>query len=99
MSEHTPLPWFQGKNHPCRVITHDSNVAYCCLPVDEGSESDIERANAEFIARACNCHDELRAACVEALFWLDCTSPGEEACAMKLAAIIAKAESKVASCP
>lgn len=34
------------------------------------------------------------AACVEALFWLDCTSKGEEACAMKLAAIIAKAEAK-----
>ena len=47
-------------------------------------------ANANLIAAA----PDLLAACIEALYWMDVTSRGEEACAKQLAAAIAKAESK-----
>ena len=57
MSKHTPLPWWNAKtgSHQGLVISEENgaNVA-----VTYNGDSD-----AEFIVRACNCHDELLAAC------------------------------------
>lgn len=53
-NKHTPGPWHVGTKYPCRVIsdTDKSIPAFCCLPDDEGSESDREKANARLIAAA-----------------------------------------------
>lgn len=71
---HTPLPWFveschaEKKHHKpcwCACITHtpgnDSMDGCVC------QYGCVSRADAEFIVRAVNAHDDLVAACREAL--------------------------------
>lgn len=65
-AQHTPLPWKQhtgnGKTYANVRGADDRWVADC------GSRSDdIAQANAAFIVRACNCHDDLLAALQNAL--------------------------------
>lgn len=65
--EHTPTPWRFGKGGP---VTHSYSqddiiyaaeganlIAGCFFDVKGGPE--VAAANAEFIARACNHHDEM----------------------------------------
>ena len=71
---HSPIPWFCFANDGSRdrnfTITDSetatesgigkgTNVIATVVPVSSGKH---HQANAEFIVRACNCHDELLAA-------------------------------------
>ncbi len=59
---HSPLPWWNGLNEDDHMIyTGDCDVVANTLR-DDG-DAITEAANAEFIVRACNCHEELLAAC------------------------------------
>lgn len=70
MSDHTPTPWkyqrqiesdfISGRNHPTYPIY--TNGGKFGNPAEAKSEAD-----AEFIVRACNSHDDLLAACSEAV--------------------------------
>ena len=61
--KHTPTPWKQGVNYPERIIGEHEIVAFVNHPELDGKPNDREQANAEFIVRACNSHDELLEAC------------------------------------
>lgn len=57
---HTPTPW---RTYAGRAIVFDADgnyVAYCGQ--SHFIETEEQKANAEFIVRACNSHDELVAA-------------------------------------
>ena len=47
-----------------------------------------------FIVRACNSHRELLEASIQASYWMNCESRGEEDCVKQLDAAIARAEGK-----
>lgn len=60
---HTPTPWFvvpPDRDNPSRAMVCGEGVDIYNAPLTDETE-----ANAEFIVRACNCHDEL----VECLRW------------------------------
>lgn len=61
--KHSKLPWMHGTKYPCRVYPVDATaqdmIIYCTSPDNEGTETAEERANAAFIVRACNAHEEL----------------------------------------
>ena len=55
MSEHTKGPWRTGYRYPCRIISYVGNIpASTCLPEDEGTESDEQKANAARIVACVN---------------------------------------------
>lgn len=57
----TPTPWHLGKKHPCRIIGGELQIiiAQTTYHQDEGTETELERANAAFIVEAVNAHDVL----------------------------------------
>jgi hypothetical protein len=55
-SEHSPLPWHVGPHYKSDVMSREGIVAEARMLTPQGI------ANAEFIVRACNAHDELVAA-------------------------------------
>ncbi len=73
-SDKLPLPWFvddAGSEKSFRVFSGDPKGAYlldwqevamCYAEIDDGVSLQTAQANAEFIVRACNVHDELVAA-------------------------------------
>lgn len=61
MGKHTPGPW-TANGDMVNTKKDCLYVAKCAGDTDEQAE-----ANAEFIVRACNCHDELVEACKEFL--------------------------------
>lgn len=63
MSEHTLLPWHNYGPIIHHKGQHIAHVVADKRNADGEMGSDEQRANAEFIVRACNCHDELVAAC------------------------------------
>lgn len=87
MSTHSPLPWTHSGIHIASLsLGRDVLVAsarYSSATFDEA------RANAEFIVRACNAHDDLLAACKKVVEHF-----GDPACGalFGLRAAIAKAE-------
>ena len=63
--EHTPIPWIVKPDMGnLDIVSGDVVVAEitALMGVDEG-----DHANADFIVKAVNCHDELVAACKESL--------------------------------
>jgi hypothetical protein len=84
MIEHALLPWTSTDND-----VWDSNGVRICT--SHGPRSDEEKiANAEFIALACNAHDELLAALEDMLHrfgHLDTDAGKREACESARAAI------------
>lgn len=57
---HTPGPWtWQHDGEVIDIVSEQQTVA---MLDDNGCETE---ANAEFIVRACNCHEELLEACKE----------------------------------
>ena len=102
MSAHTPGPW-QVAGHGTTVDhTHERSrrppVARCGLTHGLGPAGDEDRANAEFIVRACNSHDELLAALRELTRAWDSTqfpvSDRMDAALKDADAAIAKAEGR-----
>ncbi len=97
MTEHSSTPWRVGKNDGA-VVCDDETLG----PSDPmgreyyGGRVVCESAmpkNAEFITRACNAHDELRAACEAALQYLvSTTNPNSVAAQVQLHNAIALAE-------
>jgi hypothetical protein len=75
MSKHTPGPWQARQNGKIITIDGDVNGSYyygiaqinARGDCDKGIPSKLDRANAEFIVRACNSHDDLLEACKTAL--------------------------------
>ena len=74
MAEHTPTPWEVDRpGCPCGYIFGGNGEAYVAKvlslddDVDPVASEPARLANAEFIVRACNSHDELLAACEAAL--------------------------------
>ena len=59
--EHTPLPWELGidaENNNWSIMGGGIEITH--LPFLTGSEDDdVAEADANFICRACNCHEEL----------------------------------------
>lgn len=68
--EHTPMPWWNesGVIH-AKAVDWTPQEHRCCHPASANQNIDPEdgdpEANAEFIVRACNSHDNLLAACKE----------------------------------
>jgi hypothetical protein len=94
MDKHTPVPWTAaalGGSHCYGVFAPDgAAVAYLSDAPAGGAGlrgREVDRANAELIARAVNSHAELLAACEEALVWADSDGLKE-----RLRAAIAKAK-------
>lgn len=87
MSKHTPTPWNFGTTAPHqRIILGGDNRRYICnvqihqTPRANGLLDEDEReANAAFIVRACNAHDELLAVCKEiedaSVYWSEYDVP------------------------
>lgn len=65
-TKHTPGPWVTDERHnyPCDIYANSENgeelIAIACDLDDGGAMTD--EANARFIVRACNSHEELLAA-------------------------------------
>ena len=71
MSKHTELPYHKlqwrsayindHKHFHIQIVNKDTGVAVCILPKEDESRATrkLVKANAEFIVRSCNCHDEL----------------------------------------
>ena len=63
MSEHTPTPWIYSSGQIWKETGGDADQASVRLAMMDREEPDtapVERdANAAFIVRACNAHDEL----------------------------------------
>ena len=78
-TEHTPTPWtrtgriIDGMPHrDWDKIHHCVDAVRICI-LDDGPTEAQSKANAEFIVRACNCHDEL----IDLLqMWVDGTERG-----------------------
>lgn len=63
--EHSPLPWRAiRRQHDGSHMVIDPEDTLCVCTTDHGGMP--AAANAEFIARACNSHEELLALCEEA---------------------------------
>jgi len=69
-NRHTPIPWYiegeSGNPHEAYIIVGDkqgSTIAWTSNSFDDSSNeeyiSEEDTANAQFIIRACNSHDEL----------------------------------------
>jgi hypothetical protein len=72
MTEHTPTPW-AVEDTGCGIeIVSGNFVVAEILPADGKDPTDQDRANAAFIVRACNAHDELVRA-LEAI--AECATP------------------------
>ena len=78
MNKHTPLPWKQAI-----AIHEDGGIhifslsdAEKCPAVAFGDTPKQTFANAEFIAQACNCHDELLEACKTVLPYIEAGESG-----------------------
>ena len=69
MSEHTETPWKISDVILTRIIDEDNNSVAEGLSADYNNPNG--RANAEFIVKACNMHDELVEACRKARYWLE----------------------------
>lgn len=74
MSEHTPIPWEVksiGHNIYIETVSMKPDGGFICdLQADEHDtpeERSRIQATAEFIVRACHSHDDLLAACIQAL--------------------------------
>ena len=79
MSKHTPTPWAhngytaRGEYHKaCAVWTADDETFICSttrgkMRMYDADSSETKDANAKFIVRACNAHDELLALVRDAL--------------------------------
>jgi hypothetical protein len=99
MSEHTPLPWTWGKfDDEIHIVPLRGEViAKVCFRNSTVGKLPAE-ANARFIVRAVNAHDDLLAACRQAEILLqkivlDADTPEEVfKCGSALVAAIAKAE-------
>lgn len=71
MAEHTPLPWKAEVKRALGIYAAERERPIAQMMNihehghREGGDTDIERADAEFIVRACNAHDDLLAACKE----------------------------------
>jgi len=63
MNKHTPTPYVVSQSHGRSVVML---ADYPRVIADCGRQDDA-RANAELIAKACNCHDELVKACRDTL--------------------------------
>lgn len=61
MAEHTPTPWKASGNGIHKGIRCVATTDY--IDRRSGEEFKEACANAEFIVRACNAHDDLLAAC------------------------------------
>ena len=59
---HSPLPWRLGVKHPGRIISQDFVAQVTVHFDDDDFLTNQERANAEFIVRACNAFPDLLAA-------------------------------------
>ena len=102
MTKHTPLPWHaNGTQIIGKAGKRHQYIADVCR--DVGAES--ARANAEFIFRACNSHDELLGAlrsCFEMLTspkfsgWIDANCADDELWAMTAAMIQRRDEARAA---
>ena len=95
--QHTPTPWHQVDNTGALVIDLNGNVMAHCAVQDELPMTE-RQANAAFIVRAVNSHEELIEALKEVTEWLaaSCTtSDGAQTEAIKQAnSAIARAEGK-----
>lgn len=59
-TKHTPTPWTFSEFGP--ISTATGNIHYVANIAKHGPSDTLDqedKANAEFIVRACNCHDEL----------------------------------------
>lgn len=62
-AQHTPTPWFlSGSGIRIRDKSPEGNDIAWAEPNFAGGFDDVSRANAAFIVRACNAHEELVAA-------------------------------------
>lgn len=86
MSEHTPIPWSLTDDHgqfPNCIKTDCGTCQVICQMADEWERlpfaKGTAKANAEFIVRACNHHDDLLEALGDTLSWMSCEC-GHPAC-------------------
>lgn len=74
-TKHTPLPWEALKGGPIVHQRESDGYVYVadtdvCTNVYHPSR-DLIKANAEFIVKACNCHDDLLEACKRTKHFLE----------------------------
>ena len=94
MSDHTPTPWKLTKVQGTYFYVEWGGETV--VQVDHDSSNAVNEANAEFIVRACNAHDELVAAAREAMDVL-CSldrSPVDDSTIDRLDAAIVKADAR-----
>lgn len=105
-TQHTPLPWHRGKRGSSKAretmtVQGSLSLVYAGANFQERVIAYLYReSDAEYVRRACNCHEELLKACKLGLEWMGMESvPGasveqEEAAIRAVEAAIAKAEDK-----
>jgi hypothetical protein len=57
--KHSPLPWRTDEKFPCNIEDAEGTLLTSCW--GEVAPSTLDKANAEFIVKAANKHDTLRA--------------------------------------
>lgn len=85
VTEKTPPPWVCGDesdpNQRGNIYSHDATgsiIASCKDFIYAPRDESEQNANAAFIVKACNCHDELVTALKRSLNWLS-SYPGNGA--------------------
>jgi len=89
--KHTPTPWHVTVNRAQDLVCAGDEVVADCA---SGDLPDITKANAEFIVRAVNCHDELVSACTFAYRRALQTQDQDSELINKLFSALAKAEGR-----
>lgn len=70
MSKHTPVPWRVSGGFNMKVRAGESTEIADCAGDDAPKTASECAANAAFIVRACNAHDDMLAACRSAVVYL-----------------------------
>ena len=88
---HTPTPWHQGPYYKGDVESREGRICEC-TPLS----SPRAAANAEFIVRAVNAHDDLLAALKDVIAALQADAPGTPLNNRKYDALGARARAAIA---
>lgn len=96
--QHTPLPWMQD-HFLIRTVGQFPNSTHVAHTGGVGGTREKMLANAEFIVRACNSHEQLLEACKAALKaiiedWAEWNEDGAACVITKIRAAIAAGEGR-----
>ena len=75
-TQHTPGPWTEIPANGAPA-GYSFTILHNMDPIADIPDGENDEANAQFIVRACNCHEDLLAACRALMAYVDSTGWGD----------------------